>query len=69
MKLYTIEIAADHEVSVPDDVFDWIIDIIMSLDPSNYIHFIKTGETIKKKVQLPKTETKQISAGNKNLLI
>ena len=69
LKLYIIQVAADHEVAVPDDVFDWIIDVIINIDPSDYIHFIKTGETLKKKVQLPKTEKKQMPAGNENICI
>ena len=47
-----------------DDVFDWVIDVIMNLDPSDYICFIKTGEVMKKKVQLPKTEKKEMRTGN-----
>ena len=69
LKLCTIQVAAEHEVAVPDDVFDWIIDVIINLDPSDYIHFIKTGETLKMKVQLPKTEKKQMPPGIENLFV
>lgn len=66
LKICTIQVfpKEDHH----NHAFDWVIDVIMNLDPSNYIHFIKSGEIINKKAQLPKADKKQMPTSNKKLL-
>ena len=47
------------------EIFDFVMNVIKNLDPSDYIYFLENGELMERKLEHPKTEKKQMPSGNK----
>ena len=64
---YPIQVTA--QVKDSSEMFDLVMNVIKNLDPSDYIHFLENGELMTRKLEHPKTETRQMYSSNKWLTI
>ena len=60
---YAIQVTDEEKDS--GEIFDFVMDVIKNLDPSDYIYFLENGELMERKLECPKTEKKQMPSGNK----